>query len=297
MIELPRRAALAAGAFGLAATALPAERVHGQQLPSALPGSDDPALDGEIDGIDEPAIGAQLAEEGKAIPILTGADKARLARLVVEVAGRHVGKTEGRNFGDVEGYLNLWRGAHPWPRRTEGGRLHKFCAAGLGWVFCEAGREIDPDPQPLEPGRDRPTLGVLRPYVPQVSRRVAHIVPLCRDIVAVAKRRALEDGAAQWVGFDEVDGGTVQPKPGWLVLFSWPPPGRRRGDGTANHVGVVVAARDGGVSTIEFNTSFDDAEQERQRDGGGVARKLRLYRTQRSDGSVAEPVLGFVRWY
>jgi cell wall-associated NlpC family hydrolase len=88
--------------------------------------------------------------------------------------------------------------------------------------------------------------------------------------------------------------------PGSLVLFNWPAVGRTRGDGTANHVGLVVEARAEGVATIEFNTAPDNDKRtsaEKQRDGGIVAHKFREYRTARLDGSFAEPILGFVVWH
>jgi hypothetical protein len=155
----------------------------------------------------------------------------------------------------------------------------------------QAARELDPLGLPLPPGRRRPTPPLLKQYISELAKRFVHLSPSCEDI----KRKAQSRG--RWLDGPVADPATI--RPGTLVLFNWPPEGAVRGDGRANHVGLVVAATATGVSTIEFNTLSDNdmrPRNERERDGGVVARKFRSFRMRRRDNTIAEPILGFVQW-
>lgn len=100
--------------------------------------------------------------------------------------------------------------------------------------------------------------------LPAIDRPYGYIS--CADGVAYAKKNGLWDESGKY-------------EPGDIIFFAW------KGDGHADHTGIVLSDDGVTIETVEGNTSATDAGS--QRNGGGV------YKRDRKHGKT---VLGVLKW-
>jgi hypothetical protein len=172
-----------------------------------------------------------------------------------EYANRHVSRqTNPRQVGQ---FLNLFG----LDLRYSNGQFVPFCAAGVSFVACRAYCELFPE---ISYDADNP-VSELRGVLTDINHYYFKPSPAVRQIKSAAENRGT------WIK------SSIQPKPGWLVVFSW------NRDGVPNHIGLVDSLTSDGLKTIEFNTSSGLAGD--QSNGGAVALRQRKLRY----------VLGFIK--
>ncbi|VXC80821.1 conserved hypothetical protein [Burkholderia sp. 8Y] len=139
------------------------------------------------------------------------------------------------------------------------GKPVPFCAAGVSYVAAMVYAKASAVRQGVNPPKYSDT-GALEGYLTELDHAHFYPTPSVYDmyLVAMGKRR--------WV----LGSGLNRPKPGWIVVYCWT-------GGKPDHVGIVKAARNSSISTIEFNTSPAHVTSTDQRNGGYVASRERQY--------------------
>jgi hypothetical protein len=152
------------------------------------------------------------------------------------------------------------------PFKTEKGPV-PYCAAGLSYCALSAFKLPSKANEPIP---TKPQLMFqLKQIMPDLSHYYFYPTVSCLDMYHIAA------GLRRWIGHKS-EPKTI-PRAGWVVLFDW------SGRGNPDHCGIVTGATQKVVSTIEFNTSGQAGESER--DGGTVSRKERSYKH----------ILGFIK--
>ncbi|MDP1588327.1 MAG: CHAP domain-containing protein [Prosthecobacter sp.] len=153
----------------------------------------------------------------------------------------------------------------------EEGKEVPFCAAGVTYAACRAFCNIDPDPSAYSKEISDKRLTLFKSRLSTIKKH--YFYPSAS--VRVIKADAISRGT--WVS------PTVDPLPGWLVIFSW------TGGLAGNHIGIVKSATKQVLKTIEYNTSgFLTNDVNANRNGGMVAEKDRPRNAS---------ILGFVKLY
>ena len=132
-----------------------------------------------------------------------------------------------------------------------------YCAAGVSYAAARTYLDASA-PVPLR----SPPLSNIKRWLVEVNAHHFYPTVSVQDMYFVAR------GTRRWVS----KSASVQPKPGWLILFKFGSNSR-----VADHVGVVESydQRNNIVETIEFNTTVPSGTGS-DRDGGYVARRERL---------------------
>jgi hypothetical protein len=148
----------------------------------------------------------------------------------------------------------------------ENGVPTRYCATGISFAACRA--YCDTPPQ-LAYRKESP-LPVLEAVLTDINKY--YFMP--SPAVWIMRDDAVKRGA--WI-----KEGTVGPKKGWLIVFSF------RKDKFPSHVGIVSGIAKSSIETVEFNTTRQVSGS--QSNGGCVAQKTR----QLARGGI----IGYIKTY
>lgn len=185
---------------------------------------------------------------------------AEFAAELMRVSASYVGMTSSEHREEIIKWITLFR----IPPLQENGSLQKFCAAGLSWASCQAYCNIDP-------GR--------RAYNEQSSQDVFY------DTLSDINQFYFKPHCSVNMMMKDAQGrntwkpSSVNPKPGWLVVYDW------NQDGWPDHIGLVQQRDDNILFTIEFNTTSGRSGD--QSNGGRVASRRRELKF----------IKGYIGWY
>jgi hypothetical protein len=193
--------------------------------------------------------------------LLPAPKPSEFALRLLAVAEEYIGVSrENEHKEKVRQFLRLFG----FDLMLESGEKVAFCAAGLCFAACRAYLELSQRSY----DKNRPSL-LFRRVFPSLRENFFIANPQVLNIWSYGKRFR-----------GNVVAPSVQPKPGWPVIFSW------HRDGKPNHIGIVKDPNpDGKLVTVEFNTSRDDSGDqsnsgyvaERHRERGSVLNYIRLY--------------------
>jgi hypothetical protein len=184
---------------------------------------------------------------------------ARMLAISKEYAGAGVCRSNARP--QITQFLQLF--GLPF---EENGVPTRYCATGVSFAACRAYCEI----QPEQAYRKDNPVAVFETVLTDVNKYYFKPSPA----VWIIRDNAVERGT--WV-----NQGTVDPKSGWLVIFSF------RKDRFPSHVGIVSGPSNNSIDTVEFNTTPQVAGS--NSNGGCVSQKNRQF--------ARGGILGYVKTY
>lgn len=274
--SLSRRASLALATATFAGSSILQQNAAAQDESTKEATSGDPDLPLEVLSYNQTAINSLVmapfneANYGFKPPTQTGSPG--FAENLVRIAGDYADRGVNRagHPDEVKAFLRLFLSD---PVNPATGKVWPFCAAGLSWAACAAYLRTEPVSFDDAGAFDSGVLAEFRTTLPAL--RQYYFRPHC----AVQEMRADARSRNTYMSresFEALDPRRV--KEGWLVVYNWNP----AADNIADHIGLLVARTDGGISTVEFNTSRGQGDQ---RDGGVVARRTR--NTANVDGIIA----------